>query len=148
MTVTIRKANEEDFRAILSLIKEFAVFQRTPEKVTITLGQMIKEKNLFQCLVAATDDNEIIGFATFFFAYYSWTGKALYLDDLFVRESFRKQSIGRKLLNSIIHLAKDAQCKKVRWQVSNWNVNAINFYKKLGATIDDVEINCDFNIAG
>ena len=108
---------------------------------------MIKEKNLFQCLVAETVDNEIIGFATFFFAYYSWTGKALYLDDLYVRESFRKQSVGRKLLDQIIHVAKDSQCKKVRWQVSKWNLNAIDFYKKMGAGIDDVEINCDFNIA-
>jgi diamine N-acetyltransferase len=65
------------------------------------------------------------------------------LDDLYVTDAYRKQGIGKKLLEAIIDVAKKEQCKKVRWQVSNWNNNAINFYKKMGAAIDDVEINCD-----
>jgi hypothetical protein len=43
----------------------------------------------------------------------------------------------------VINLAKQEQCKKVRWQVSGWNSNAIAFYKKMGANIDSTEINCD-----
>jgi diamine N-acetyltransferase len=146
MNVTIRKAREQDFPAILSLIKEFSVFQKTPGKVTITLEQMIKEKNLFQCLIAETDDNEIAGFASYFFTYYSWTGKGLYLDDLYIKDAFRKQSIGKKLLDAVITLAKDEQCKKVRWLVSGWNKNAIEFYKKMGAVVDDTDLICDLSI--
>jgi diamine N-acetyltransferase len=146
MNVTIRKAREQDFPAILSLIKEFSVFQKTPWKVTITLEQMIKEKNLFQCLIAETDDNEIAGFASYFFTYYSWTGKGLYLDDLYIKDAFRKQSIGKKLLDAVIRLAKDEQCKKVRWLVSGWNKNAIEFYKKMGAVVDDTDLICDLSL--
>ena len=146
MNVTIRKADEQDFPAILFLLKEFSVFQKTPEKVSITLEQMINEKNFFQCLVAETENKEIAGFATFFFTYYSWTGKGLYLDDLYVKESFRKQSIGKKLLDAIIDLAKKAQCKKVRWLVSGWNTNAIEFYKKMGAAIDGTDLICDLSL--
>jgi diamine N-acetyltransferase len=146
MNVTIRKAREQDFPAILSLIKEFSVFQKTPGKVTITLEQMIKEKNLFQCLIAETDDNEIAGFASYFFTYYSWTGKGLYLDDLYIKDAFRKQSIGKKLLDAVITLAKDEQCKKVRWLVSGWNKNAIEFYKKMGAVVDDTDLICDLSL--
>ena len=47
------------------------------------------------------------------------------------------------LLEKIIDLAKNSQCKKVRWQVSKWNTNGIDFYKKMGATVDDMEANCD-----
>jgi diamine N-acetyltransferase len=140
--VTIRKAHEQDFPAILSLIKAFAAFQKTPEKPSINLEQMIADKNFFQCLVVEKN-KEIVGFASFFFAYYSWSGKAVYLDDLYVTDAYRKQGIGKKLLEAIIDVAKKEQCKKVRWQVSNWNNDAINFYKKMGAAIDDVEINCD-----
>ena len=143
MNLTIRKADEEDFPGILFLLKEFSVFQKTPEKVNITLEQMMSEKNIFQCIVGETETKEIAGFATFFFTYYSWTGKGLYLDDLYVKDSFRKQSIGKKLLDAIIDLAKKEQCKKVRWLVSGWNTNAIEFYKKMGAVIDNTEINCD-----
>jgi len=143
MDITIRKADQKDFPGILALIKEFARFQRTIDKVKITLEQMEKEKDLFQCFIAETPEHKIIGFASFFFAYYSWSGKALYLDDLYVTEDHRKQKIGQRLLDTIIDLAKKQQCKKIRWQVSNWNENAIGFYKKMGASIDDVEINCD-----
>ena len=74
MNVTIRQASRNDFPTILSLIKEFSIFQKTPEKVTITLEQMIKDENIFKCLVAENDDKEIAGFAAFFFTYYSWSG--------------------------------------------------------------------------
>ncbi|MEO5889877.1 MAG: GNAT family N-acetyltransferase [Ferruginibacter sp.] len=146
MSISIRRAAPADFPGILTLIKEFALFQKTPWKVTITLEQMDKEKDFFQCFVAETTEHEIIGFASFFFAYYSWTGKALYLDDLFVKEFYRQQKIGSQLLNTVIGLAKAERCKKLRWQVSNWNKNAIGFYKKIGASINDVEINCELDL--
>ncbi|CAN5135703.1 GNAT family N-acetyltransferase [soil metagenome] len=144
MHVTIRKASTQDLEYIFSLIKAFAVFQTAPEKVKITLEQMKNEQHLFQCFVAETSENEIVGFASFFFAYYSWYGKALYLDDLYVTDAYRKYGVGKKLLDAVIDLAKNEQCKKVRWQVSKWNEHAISFYTKMGATTDDTEINCDY----
>ena len=144
MSISIRKATVQDFPAVFHLIKKFAFFQQATDKVSITLEQMIEDKEYFQCLVAETASKEIVGFATFFYAYYSWSGKAVYLDDLYVTESFRKQGIGKDLLLAIIDLAKEGACKKVRWQVSKWNTAAIGFYEKMGATIDEVEINCDY----
>lgn len=143
MNVFVKKANEQDFPRILNLIKEFSVFQGAPEKVTVTLEQMIKESAFFQCFIAENENKEVLGYVSFFFAYYSWTGKAVYLDDLYVREVFRKQGVGKMLLQSVIDFAKEEQCRKVRWQVSKWNANAIAFYKSMGAQIDEVEINCD-----
>jgi ribosomal protein S18 acetylase RimI-like enzyme len=148
MEMIIRTANEQDFHQVVSLIKEFSVFQGAPEKVAITAEQMMEDKHLFRCFVAETENKEIIGFATCFFAYYSWTGKAVYLDDLYVKEEFRKGGIGRMLLTKVIDLAKEQECKKVRWQVSKWNTNAIAFYKSIGAAIDEVEINCDYILTG
>ncbi len=144
MDITIRKAGEQDFPFVFSLIKEFSIFQKTPEKVTITLEEMIQGKDIFQCLVAETVDKEITGFATFFFTYYSWSGKGLYLDDLYVKDAYRKKTIGKKLLDALINIAKEGNCKRVRWQVSGWNTNAINFYKRMGAVIDSTDINCIF----
>lgn len=142
MDFIIRRATEADYPQVLTLIQEFSLFQGTPEKVTVTVEQMREEDDLFQCFLAERDGT-VAGFASFFFAYYSWTGKALYLDDLYVREAFRQQGIGKKLLASLIDLARQERCRKVRWQVSKWNTSAIGFYQSIGATIDDVEINCD-----
>jgi GNAT superfamily N-acetyltransferase len=148
MNIIIRKAIEEDFAAILSLVKELAVFQNSAEKVTNTPDQMREEKNLFQCFVAENDQQEIVGIASYFFAYYTWVGKSLYLDDLYVKESCRGQKIGSELLKKIFEVAKTANCKRVRWQVSDWNKPALEFYKNCGAEIEDEYCICDFDEKG
>ena len=146
MNITIRKGIEADYPAIIDLINEFAHFQKTPERVTNTVEQMRADNNLFQCFVAVDDRNRIVGYAAWFFAYFSWTGKALYLDDLYVVESARGLAIGTRLLQTVIDHATATNCVKVRWQVSNWNKTAIAFYRKMGAQIDDVEMNCNFEL--
>ena len=145
MSITIRQAVEGDFEAVLGLIKGLATFQQTPEKVLITVEQMIADKHLFNCLVAENEQKQIVGIATYFYAYYTWTGKSLYLDDLYVPENSRGQKIGSLLLDKLFEIARAENCKRVRWQVSDWNKPAIEFYKKLGAFVDEEIYNCDFD---
>ena len=142
MDITIRAGTAADFPALLELIHEFATFQKTPEKVLIDLEQMHRDEGLFQCFVAEAGD-KIVGFASYCLVYFSWSGRALYLDDLYVQPAFRGQKLGIRLMDAVIAFAWDMHCRKVRWQVSRWNENAIAFYKSRGAQIDDVEINCD-----
>jgi GNAT superfamily N-acetyltransferase len=146
MNISIRKAVEADFPAIIALINEFAVFQKTPDRVHNSVEQMKADKDLFICFVAENEQQQIVGYAACFFAYYTWSGKNLYLDDLYVKETARGFNIGTKLLYTVIDHAKASHCKKVRWQVSNWNAPAIRFYKKIGAWIDDVELNCHLEL--
>ena len=145
MIINIRKATEADFPAILGLIKELALFEKAPEKVTNTVEQMKEEQGLFKSIVAEDKNGEIVGMALYFFAYYTWVGKSLYLDDLYVKESYRKLKIGSALLNEVMKIAKAENCKRVRWQVLNWNANAISLYEKAGAYIDHEWLNCDFD---
>lgn len=146
MNITIRKANEDDFNQIIMLFKEFATFQKMPEKMTNTYELMQDEQEFFNAFVAVDESAQIIGYASWFFAYYTWIGKSLYMDDIYVREKYRKIGIGKQLMQAVFELAKKENCKKVRWQVSHWNKKAIEFYKQLGASIDDIELNCDYNI--
>jgi ribosomal protein S18 acetylase RimI-like enzyme len=148
MSITIRKASEEDFPDILLLIKELAAFEHAPDKVTNTVEQMKMEKNLFSCFVAETENKQIIGMALYFFAYYTWVGKSLYLEDIYIKEAYRKQSIGKMLLQKIFEVAREENCKRVRWQVLNWNQNAISMYRKNGAEIDDEWLNCNYDAEG
>lgn len=148
MSIHIRKAEEADFPAILEMIKGLALFEKAPEKVSNSVEQMKAEKDLFRCVVAETKTGEIVGMALWFYAYYTWVGKSLYLDDLFVKETHRKNKIGTLLLNYIMEVARDENCKRVRWQVLNWNTNAIELYRKAGAVIDGEWLNCDFDAEG
>ncbi|MEW7280649.1 GNAT family N-acetyltransferase [Aquimarina sp. 2201CG1-2-11] len=145
MEIKIRTAKPSEFTDVYDLIKEFAAFIKTPEKVKITPAQMIKDEKYFKCLVAL-HESTIIGFATYFFSYYSWTGKAIYLDDLYVLEKYRNRGIGSKLFDKVMEIGKTENCFKMKWQVSNWNTKAQEFYKSRGAIIDDIEINCDLEL--
>lgn len=146
MALQIRKAVPADFAEVFRMIRDFAVFIRKPEYVDITPEQMVADEDHFKCLVAVNGE-KLIGFATYFFAYYSWTGKAIYLDDLYVEEPYRGTGIGSRLFEEVYELGKKEQCKKMKWQVSKWNEKAIEFYKKRGTHIDDVEMNCNLTIS-
>ncbi len=138
----VRQATETDFNAIHALIMELAAFVKMPEKVSITPEQMILDKDIFKALVVE-HENEIIGFASYYYTYFSWTGKSIYIDDIYVKDTFRGKGIGTDLMQHIFEIGRKNNCKKVRWQVSNWNSKAIAFYKILGAEINQVEVNCE-----
>lgn len=142
----IRKAENADFAHILELIKELADFELSLDKVINQVNFMEQEQNLFGCFVAEDKNTkEIIGIALYFFAYYTWTGKSLYLEDLYVKDKYRGRGIGQKLLENIFSLAKKENCRRLRWQVLKWNKDAIKLYEKLGAKIDGEWYNCDFD---
>ena len=136
MTYQIRIASENDFEKIHSLNLEFAHFIKTPEKFKISVEQMKEEQEHFRILVLENGKNQIIGFATTFIAWYSWSGKSLYLDDLYIREKYRSKGLGSALMEEVFELARKEKCKKVKWMVSKWNAKAIEFYKSKGAEID------------
>lgn len=143
MNITIREIKADDFSGLITLFTEFATFEKTPEKMINTVDRMTVEQEFFNGFVALNDSEEIVGYVTHFFAYYTWIGKSLYMDDLYVKEEFRGHGIGTELINKVIEYAKTTNCQKVKWQVSEWNKPAIEFYKSLGASIDSVESNCD-----
>jgi GNAT superfamily N-acetyltransferase len=140
----IRKGYEADFEAILEMIKELALFEREPDAVINTVERMHEEKDYFQFYVAEID-GKIVGMALYFFAYYTWVGKSLYLDDLYVKPEYRGVNIGKALLEKIVAVAKEEKCKRMRWQVLDWNTTAIEFYKKMNASLSQEWINCDLH---
>lgn len=145
MSIQIRPSIEADLGFIYELIKEFSIFQKTPEKVKITLDQMLKDQHDFKCLVAV-DESKIVGFASYYFAYHSWSGKAIYLDDLYVQPAYRGQKVGNLLFDSVMEIGKETNCIKMKWLVSDWNTKAQEFYKSRGAVIECSEWICDLNI--
>jgi len=146
MKISIRSATEEDYPLILELFREFSVYQKLPERMHNSLERMKEEQEFFHCFVAETEEKEIIGYATWFFTYFTWSGKGLYIDDLFVKPAYRGKGIGLQLMEKVFALGKSEKCHKIRWQVSWWNEPAIALYKRLGAEIDDIEKNCDLNL--
>ena len=143
MEIAIRNSHEADYHAILALIKEMADFEHMSDKMINSLDRMIAEKEFFNCFIAETIENKIVGYATYFYSYHTFVGKSLYMDDLYVMKDYRSFGIGTKLIKKVINFAKNSGCHRLRWQVSGWNIPAIKFYESLGAHIDGTEQNCD-----
>ena len=46
----------------------------------------------------AEREGKLVGFSLFCFVYYTWVGKSIYLDDLYVKPEARGQGIGTRLM--------------------------------------------------
>lgn len=141
----IRKGTKQDLPQALQLIHELAEYEMAAHEVEVTLEQLEQDgfgENPVYEFFVAVEENEIKGIALFYYRYSTWKGKAIYLEDLVVKESERGKGYGQLLLDAIIHEAKRTNSKQVRWQVLDWNEPAIKFYEKLGASLDEEWINC------
>jgi GNAT superfamily N-acetyltransferase len=147
MKFTIREIKKKDFPELIEIFQEFAEFEKLPDMMINSVEQMETESDFIHGFVVVDEEMRIIGYATYFYAYYTWIGKSMYMDDLYVKRDFRGNGLGTKLIKKVIEKAKSDKCNKLRWQVSEWNQPAIDFYKNLGATIDSVESNCDLRLS-
>lgn len=145
MIFEIRKGKPQDLPSVLQLIHELAEFEKAPDAVTNTLEEMQRdgfgENPVFGFHVAELD-GIIAGMALYFVKYSTWKGKGLYLDDLIVSEKYRGKGIGKKLFDAFMLEAKTIGAKQVHWQVLDWNTPAIDFYKKMNASVDAEWLDC------
>ncbi|KAK7290494.1 hypothetical protein RIF29_04958 [Crotalaria pallida] len=78
----------------------------------------------------------VAGFVLFFPNYSTFLGKpGFYVEDLFVRECYRRKGFGRTLLSAVAKQAVKMGYGRVEWVVLDWNVNAIKFYEDMGANV-------------
>lgn len=144
--VTIRKAQPSDAPHILGLIRELALFEKAPEAVWNTEAEIMEEgfgaHPYFFAFVAEAADGEIVGMAVYHWAYSTWKGKYMFLDDLYVKEKMRGQGVGKLLLDAFLADAKERGANLVKWQVLHWNEPAINFYRKYEVLMDNEWIDC------
>jgi len=137
MSFIIREGQEKDVQAVLDLIIELAVFEKEPDAVEITVDDLLRdgfsEHPKFKLFVAE-ENAVVIGIALFYERYSTWKGKTIHLEDLMVTQSKRKIGAGKALYTAVLKYAYDHDFNRVAWEVIDWNVNAINFYKSTGAT--------------
>ncbi|MBT8232409.1 MAG: GNAT family N-acetyltransferase [Saprospiraceae bacterium] len=135
--ITIKKATLKDMPSIRDLVVELAVFEKEPEAVKATTEDYEKrfQEGLFDSIIATYKD-EVVGMTIFYDTFSTWRGKMLYLEDFYVKASFRSQGIGDRLFDAFIEEAKQRSCTMVKWEVLDWNQGAKKFYLRKGATIE------------
>lgn len=141
MNISIRKITPGDLSEIISMLREFAEFEKLTEFCTVT------EERLFDAMFGT--DSHVDGlivfdgvapaaYAIFFPGFSSFKGeRGMYLEDVYVRTGYRGKGIGEKLLKEVARIAAARHCERIDFQVLAWNQPAIGFYEKLGAVRND-----------
>ena len=145
MDILIRKGVREDIPRVFELIMELARFEKAPHEVENTIEKMVEDgfgDEPVYGFIVAEYINQIIGLSLYYYRYSTWKGKLLYLEDLIVTEKYRNNGVGKKLLGETVKEAVKLNCTGMQWQVLDWNEPAIEFYKKLGASLDAEWVNC------
>ncbi len=135
--IVIRPAVATDAGLILAFVRELAEYEKLPhEVVTDEAGlaaQLFGERPHAEVLIAEVDGAPA-GFALFFHNFSTFVGKpGLYLEDLFVRPTFRGLGLGKRLMLRLAQIAVERDCGRFEWSVLDWNTPAIDFYRRLGA---------------
>ncbi|MCL9806488.1 GNAT family N-acetyltransferase [Flavobacterium amniphilum] len=136
----IRKGTQNDMADVLELIRELAIFEKEPDAVVITVGDLERdgfgENPLFQTFIAE-EAGEIIGMALYYYRYSTWKGRTIHLEDLIVKADKRGTGAGFALYQEIIKQGKKDNVRRIEWNVLDWNQHAIDFYEKSGAVVLD-----------
>ncbi|MCU0439797.1 MAG: GNAT family N-acetyltransferase [Raineya sp.] len=144
MDLKIKEGKPQDIPALLGLIKELALYEKAPEQVINTEEKMLEDgfgkQPVFKFWLA-WDGDIAVGMAVVYFRYSTWKGKCLYLEDLYIKEEYRKHKLGHYFFDVLKRYGKEENCQRISWQVLDWNEPAINFYKKIGASLDPEWVN-------
>lgn len=140
MSFSIRQATAEDAESLVVLINELADYEHLSHESKPNVAALQKHlapdaQPRCEALVAeAADTGAIVGMALYFYNYSTFlTRWGIFLEDLFVKPEYRGQGIGFGLLQALAQRAVAKGCKRLDWNVLDWNDLALDFYRQLGA---------------
>ena len=103
-----------------------------PEQTELSWQRLLGSTDGLNALVAE-QAGQLVGLAHYFWTPSTWQqNQDLYLEDLFVSPTLRGQGVGKKIIEELIRICKDAGGSKVHWQTHHTNETAIALYEKLG----------------
>lgn len=144
--LAIRAARETDAGTILELIRELADYERLRHEVDASERDIARDlfgpaPRVFAEIAAC--DGAVAGFSLWFYNYSTFRGRhGIYLEDLFVRPQFRGRGIGKALIANLAKRCLEEDLPRFQWQVLDWNMAAIEFYKSLGAKLTPEWLGC------
>jgi len=142
MGTTIRNAIKADIPQICAFINELAEYENMPlGTVCMTEADLEQdgfgENPYFYCLIAEHDGRPV-GFSIYYFTYSTFAGEpGLYIEDLFVVPELRRTGIGKELLAYVAASAVKLGSRCLQWEVLDWNLSSMEFYRAQGAEFVD-----------
>uniref|UniRef100_A0A1I7UBY3 N-acetyltransferase domain-containing protein n=1 Tax=Caenorhabditis tropicalis TaxID=1561998 RepID=A0A1I7UBY3_9PELO len=122
---------------LISMIHELAEFEKMKSSVVNTAERLRKDiENKAVHGFIAFDGEVPAGMNLYYYAYSTWVGQYLHMEDLYIRPQFRRMGLARLLWKKLAELARDKEIARLEWAVLDWNTNAIALYD----TVDYVNL--------
>jgi GNAT superfamily N-acetyltransferase len=141
MDINIAPVTPVEVPLLLELIRELARFERLEHEVEATAESLHHSLHGPQPAAGALFvhcDGEVAGYAIYFFTFSSFAGRAgIWLEDVYVRPSFRRRGLGRRLIEAVARIGVERGCGRVEWTALKWNERALDLYRGLGAQVMD-----------
>jgi diamine N-acetyltransferase len=140
-SLVIRPARKADSQLIVAFIRELADYEQLLHEVVATAGDierwLFRDPPFAEVLIAEWA-GQPAGFALYFSNFSTFLATpGIYLEDLYVRPSYRARGIGRALLRRLAEIVLERGFKRLEWWVLSWNSPAIGFYRSIGARAMD-----------
>lgn len=139
LTTVLKLATLEDVPAVYRLLTGFAKNRGVDDHFKLTetrLSHLISNHGLNALIIS--HDNHLVGTITFHETFHTFSGETgLYIEDMYIRNTYQRKGIGKKLLDGMIEETKRRGYSKLEWQCAKDNFGAMKFYEKMGAIKDD-----------
>ena len=113
--------------------------QADDEQFLHTFEEALESDDLISLLIFE-EDGVPVGFANLMTIYSVWAhGKALILDDLYLRPDVRGKGYGKQALGYIEQFAEERGYKRLQFQSEATNPNAMEFYVSQGYSPADMK---------
>ncbi|XP_028038490.1 diamine acetyltransferase 2-like [Bombyx mandarina] len=151
--VIVRAATKHDMSAVAEMIQELADYEKMSDGPKLSIKDLVhdgfeKQPPVFFCKVAEKHNENILGYAIYFPVYSTWEGRALMLEDLYVRMNERRRGVGRLLFDAVAKEASATGCCRLDFHVLEWNP-ACSFYESKGAVnLTNKEQWCYYRLTG
>jgi GNAT superfamily N-acetyltransferase len=142
MEFSISQITRDEVPGLLELIRELAQFEKLEHEMEATVDSLSNSlfgPNAVAGALIGRVNGEMAGYALHFFTFSSFVGRAgIWLEDLYVRPAFRRRGLGRSMIEAVARIGAERNCGRFEWTALDWNKNALDFYRKLGAqTMDE-----------
>lgn len=137
MNASIRPAEASDLAAIHELVAELARYVNELPAFVATLKDYERDfaDGFFHALVAEVE-GRVVGMTLYYFAYSTWNGRMIYLEDFVLDPAYRRKGIGQQLWDRLLEVGRGRGCKLLKWQIVKTNTEALKFYAAQGAKIE------------
>jgi ribosomal protein S18 acetylase RimI-like enzyme len=144
--ITMSPASPGDAPAMVALLEEMDRFYGATEPES--LDQRVRQVNeaIFASppaayAVLARNGGQLAGIAAYSFL---WPAvgltRSVYLKELYVAGAYRRQGVGRLLMDALLEAASKHGCSRVEWTTDTDNSGAQAFYEDLGVPVQSSKI--------